>query len=376
MDLLGRLDARIFCIAILQRGPDGPSSRTNGPVIFQSSRGTMGDMQEPEVVMPGVIPKAEIIEDVVSLACRAPSLHNSQPWRWVFEHGALQLFLDRTRVLNYDQSHREALIGCGAALHHLRVAMAASGWHTDIKRFPDPDDLDHVASLEFTPMKHVTEGDRRRADAILMRRSDRLPFSGPMDWESFAPMLYEVVDADAVRLDVLPEDLRPQLVEASQIAASLRLYDSAYHAEIGWWTGEFRVSDGIPYSSLVSAAEGDRVDVGRYFPVRRGSERRIEIPEDHAEILLLSTETDSHADALASGEALSAVLLKCTMAGLATCTLTHITEVRTTRELVAKLLDFDGHPQVLIRVGVAPAMENLPPITPRRPLADVFRVQS
>jgi hypothetical protein len=320
--------------------------------------------------------RAEIVKDAVSLACRAPSLHNSQPWQWVIEHGVLQLFLDPTRVLDYDQSRREALLGCGAALHHLRVAMAASGWQAKIKRFPDPDDLDHIASLEFTPMDHVSENDRRRADAILMRRTDRLPFSGLMDWELVEPMLYKVVDTDAVRLDVMPDDLRPQLAEASQIATSLRLYDSAYHTELGWWTGEFRASDGIPYASLVSAAEADRVDVGRHFPLRNGGERRVEVPEDHAKIVLLSTDTDSRADALASGEALSAVLLECAMAGLATCTLTHITEVRTTRELVAKLLSSDCQPQVLIRVGMAPAMENLPPITPRRPLADVFHVMS
>ena len=92
--------------------------------------------------------------------------------------------------------------------------------------------------------------------------------------------------------------------------------------------------------------------------------------------MLLSGDTDSRADALASGEALSAVLLECTMAGLATCTLTHITEVRTTRELVTALLGYDSQPQVLIRVGVAPVVEALPPVTPRRPLADVFRVNS
>ena len=92
--------------------------------------------------------------------------------------------------------------------------------------------------------------------------------------------------------------------------------------------------------------------------------------------MLLSTDTDSCVDALASGEALSAVLLECTMVGLATCTLTHITEVRTTRELVAALMGSDSEPQVLIRVGMAPAMENLPPVTPRRPLAHVLRVQS
>ncbi len=267
--------------------------------------------------MPAKTAETKIIEDAVSLACRAPSLHNSQP-----------------------------------------------------------NDPDRVASLEFTPMDYVTDDDRRRADAILMRRTDRLPFTGTTDWEPFEPILHKVVDAGTVRLDVLPDDLRPQLAEAPQIATSLRLYDSGYHTEIGWWTGQFRVASGISYASLVSAAESDRVDVGRHFPVGVGGERRIEIPEDHAKIVLLSADTDSRADALASGEALSAVLLECTMAGFATCTLTHITAVRATRELVATLMGFDSQSQVLIRVGMAPAMENLPPVTPRRPLAPVFHVQS
>jgi hypothetical protein len=325
--------------------------------------------------MPATTVQTETIKEAVRLACRAPSLHNSQPWQWVAGRGALQLFLNPARVLDYDQSRREALIGCGAALHHLKVAMTAAGWYTHIDPFPNSDDPNYLASLTFTPNDNVTDKDRHRADAILTRRSDRLPFSGPMDWEAFEPLLRGAVDAGTVRLDVLPDELRPQLAEASRVATSLRLYDSAFHTEIGWWTGEFRTSDGIPYSSLVSAAEGDRVDVGRHFPVTHGGERRIEIPEDHAKIVLLSTDADSHADALASGEALSAALLECTMAGLATCTLTHITEVRTTRELVAAVMGFDSHPQVLIRVGVVPAMENLPPVTPRRPLDDVFQIR-
>jgi hypothetical protein len=319
---------------------------------------------------------AEMIKQAVILACRAPSLHNSQPWQWVAEASALRLFLDPTRVLDDAQSQRQALIGCGAALDHLRVAVRTAGWDTQISRFSDPANPNHLASLEFTPMDRVTDDDRRRADAILIRRSDRLPFSAPTEWGAFEPVLHNAINADSVRLDVFPDDIRPELAEASQIATSLRLYDSAYHAEIVWWTGKFRVSDGIPDTSLISASEGDRVDVGRYFPLTNGGERRVEIHEDHAKIVLLSSDSDSRADALASGEALSAVLLECTMAGLATCTLTHITEVRATRELVTALMGYDSRPQVLIRVGVAPTVEAFPPVTPRRPLADVFHVDS
>ncbi|MGH3562336.1 MAG: Acg family FMN-binding oxidoreductase [Mycobacterium sp.] len=319
----------------------------------------------------------EVIKDAVRLACRAPSLHNSQPWQWVLaDDGRLQLFLDPSRVMLSDRSGREALIGCGAALDHLRVAMAAAGWCTQVNRFPNPNDPNHLATMDFTRMDYVTEDQRHRADAILLRRTDRLPFNAPMHWKSFEPVLRNAVNCDAVRLDVMPDDLRSCLADASKFADSLRLYDSWYHTELGRWTAPFEVSEGIPYSSLISAAESDRVDVGRAFPAIHHSERRTQVPEDYSTILLLSTGADSRPDALATGEVLSVVLLECTMAGLATCTVTHITEVRATREMVEGCLEHEGVPQVLIRVGVAPAMEEAPPPTPRRPLDDVFQMQN
>ncbi len=317
-----------------------------------------------------------VIEDAVRLACRAPSLHNSQPWQWVFDRGQLRLFLDATRVMDTDRSSREALIGCGAALDHLRVAMAAAGWHAQVDRFPNPDNPNHLASIDFTPADFVTEAQRRRASAIEARRTDRLPFSAPTDWEAVEPVLRSSVDTSAVRLSVMPDEVRPQLADASQLVELLRLYDSTYHAELRWWTSPFEASEGIPYTSLVSAAESDRVDVGRVFPITHHAERRTEIPEDHSTILALSTQRDDRADALASGEALSAVLLGCTMVGLATCPVTHVTELKVTRALIAGLLDDDVRPQLLVRVGVAPAMREASRPTPRRPLSEVFRVQS
>jgi hypothetical protein len=64
------------------------------------------------------------------------------------------------------------------------------------------------------------------------------------------------------------------------------------------------------------------------------------------------------------------------MAGLATCTLTHITELPASRGIVAALITQDTIPQVLIRVGLAPAIEDIPPPTPRRPIDDVFELRA
>jgi hypothetical protein len=320
--------------------------------------------------------EAGVIKDAVESACRAPSQHNSQPWQWVFSNGQLRLFLDPSRVMDTDQSAREALIGCGAALDHLRVAMAAAGWRAHVDRFPNLDNQNHLASIDFTPIEYMTERDRRRASAIWERRTDRLPFSAPTDWKSFEPVMSSGVDASAVHVDIIPEDLRPRLVEAAQMAESLRLHDASYHDELHWWTAPFAEAEGIPHSSLVSAAESDRVGVGRVFPVVGRPERRAEIPEDHAKLLLLSTEDNGRADALTSGEALSAVLLECTMAGFATCPVTHLTELRVTRELIQSLMDHDAVPQVLVRVGVVPVTEKAPKPTPRRPLSEVLRLRA
>lgn len=315
-----------------------------------------------------------VIAEAVRLACRAPSLHNSQPWRWVADAGRLDLFIDPNRAVHGDQSAREALISCGAVLDHLRVAMAAAGWSVEVDRLPDPDRPDHLASIGFTPSEQVTETQRYRASAILARRTDRLPFLAPTHWEMFESVLRGSV-GEPVRLHVLADDARPQLAEASQLTEALRLYDSSYHAELGWWTAPFEVSDGIPQSALISAAESDRVDVGRVFPVTRNTERRTQVGDDHAKILMLSTASDEPADALACGEALSAVLLECTMAGLATCPLTHLTEVPAGRTLLAALTGCTGAPQVVLRVGSAPVFEELPEPTPRRPLEDVLQVR-
>jgi hypothetical protein len=318
----------------------------------------------------------QVLRKAVQLACRAPSVHNSQPWGWVAEGEVLRLFVDRHRTVpGTDRSGREAIISCGAVLDHLRVAMLAAGWDAVIERFPNPSDPDHLASIELRSVDHVTDAQRDRADAILQRRTDRLPLGRPTDWRLFEPVLRSTIDDSLATLDVLSDDVRPRLVEASRLTEALRRDDSSYHAELDWWTSPFVATEGVPPSALVSDKEHRRVDVGRIFPVRSHQDRRPEVEMDWSKILVLSTPQDARADVLRCGEVLSSVLLECTMAGMATCTLTHLIEVDDSRDIVRSLIEQRGQPQVLIRAGIAPAMEVLPAPTPRRPLSDVLQIR-
>ena len=253
--------------------------------------------------------------------------------------------------------------------------MTAAGWATNVDRFPNPNELDHLATVDFTPTHYVTTVERDRADAILRRRTDRLPFGALTDWESFEPVLRATVDETMAMLDVLPDDARPTLAEASRLTESLRRYDQYYYDELHWWTEPFRMFQGIPHSALLSEEENSRVGVNRQFPVDGHGSRRPEVPADQAKILVLSTPENTRADALNCGEVLSTVLLECTMAGLATCTLTHITELAESREMIENLTGSGGFAQVLIRVGQAPALEETPAPTMRRPLSEVMELR-
>ena len=115
--------------------------------------------------MPDTLVDTDTLRAAVQLACRAPSLHNSQPWQWVSEGAGLHLYVDRSRILySADKFGREAHISCGAVLDHLRVAMAAAGWTADVDRFPDTNNPDQLAAHDFSPMSLVTDGHRRRAE--------------------------------------------------------------------------------------------------------------------------------------------------------------------------------------------------------------------
>ncbi len=327
--------------------------------------------------MQQTMPDVGIIKSGLKLACRAPSIHNSQPWHWVLDGSVLQLFVDRLRLVDIaDSSGREAIMSCGATLDHLRVAMAALGWQATTERFPDPDNRDHLATVEFRPLEFVSEVQYQRADAILERRTDRLPLRPPKFWAWFVPELHKTIgDSGTVMLDVLSNEVRPQLASASVSSKILRYHDPSYQAEMQWWTAPFALSMGIPPDALPSSAESFRVDVARDFPAADESDRRSQLGVDWSTILALSTGGDTRADVLHCGEVLSTVLLECTVAGMATCTLTHLIELPESRDIIRAIVGEGREPQVLIRVGTAPPMEDLPAATPRLPLDEVLEIR-
>ncbi|MGN2637974.1 Acg family FMN-binding oxidoreductase [Nocardia takedensis] len=313
-------------------------------------------------------PEEPTVRAALEQADRAPSLHNSQPWLWRWDGRRLGLWVDPRRMLpSTDAFNRQGVIGCGAVLHHAVTAFAATGWPARVERFPRPTDRACLATLEFERRREPAEGDRELADAIEQRYTDREPYAADDRWPDLVPVLDGLCRDRDLRLADIDDTTRAVLAHVSWTASATRRRDPLYQAELSWWLGAAGPAAGVPASALPTREDAARVPLNRAF--LSGSADPGPQDTDHGHIVALLGHDDSPQSLLACGEALSAVLLECTVYGLSTCVMSHLTELPATRARVVEALG-EPHPQIFVRAGRATAPR--PPRTPRRPIEDVL----
>ncbi|MET1073811.1 MAG: nitroreductase family protein [Umezawaea sp.] len=322
-------------------------------------------------------PDENTVRSVIALAGRAPSIHNSQPWRWVAGDSSLHLFADRSRHLPVtDPDGRDLLMSCGAALHHLGVGLAASGWDTTVHRLPDPARPDHLAAVEFTS-RNPTAEDIALSTAIPRRRTDRRRFTSWPVPEGLIYMLAERASAlgAIVAAATDPHD-RFRLTSAITDAARRQNADPDYRSELAAWAGRSSsAEDGVPAANVPRTTVPHGDTTMRAFPDGVLPQRPSGWEEDAGELLVLATAADDRVSRLRAGEAMSAVLLAATDLGMATCPLSQPLEIRGIRDLVrATALDGVAFPQMVLRIGWAPTDQGQVPVTRRRSVDDVLTV--
>lgn len=303
----------------------------------------------------------------------APSIHNSQPWRFRRLAHGLAVIEDLDRSLPViDPLGRDRTISCGAALFNISVALRNLGYAVEVTLQPDPAEPTLVGTVQAVSRQAPGDRDRLLNRMIPLRRTHRRVYRSHVVAEEDLLELRQATSAEGARLSVAEPAVRRRLAHVLRRAVRAQAADPELRNEVERWVRRGDQAgvlvDGIPSSALGTSP----------FPVdslvhggHRGAPDASEVEEELARstVLVISTRGDTRHDWTVTGVALEHLLLTATARGLVATFAEQALQDPELRPEVADLLGIWGHPQVLLRVGralvEAPAM-------PRRPLAELF----
>ncbi|MEU7168486.1 hypothetical protein AB0A70_28220 [Streptomyces morookaense] len=299
---------------------------------------------------------AAAVETLVSAAVAAPSIHNSQPWRFRLDPDApaVEVRAALRRSLPLADPVRRALhLSVGAAVFNLRVAAAHLGWEPDVHLLPEGDDPELLATVRLSAARDTGSGCADLYDAIARRHTSRLPFTGRPVAEPVVAAMASAVRAEGAQVHL------PGIVETKALLGLTAEAERRNHAD-RWRIAESRAwvvpcgagPYGVPVTALGSW------DTARRMPIRdfTGAAGTPRLPalrfERHAQLALLWTPDDRPVDWLRAGQALERMLLVATARGVRTSALHQALEWPDLRERLMRRRS--RYPQFLVRFGYGP----------------------
>lgn len=289
---------------------------------------------------------------LLSSAGLAPSMHNTQPWRFEVTGQVVDVLLDEDRTLPAeDHSGRLIRIGLGAAAFNLRVAAAMLGFETTLAIDPDPDRSDIAVRIFLGTRQHTIVSPIGSLYGELRRRHT---YRGPLTDTEVSPLVLEQLNAAAraegAELHWLDQATKRELDEILQVADDLDLHDEDRLTERGHWVGGDRTQDGVPQAALgpLPARSAIVRDLAAGFDQHA---RSTAVFEPNPRIAVLTTSVDDPVAWTRAGMALQHSLLVATSYGLAVSFLNQAVEYVPLRSRVQELVGHSTRPQLILRAG-------------------------
>jgi nitroreductase len=311
---------------------------------------------------------------LVATASRAPSLHNSQPWRFRARGNVIELHADRGRNLRItDPGGREMLISCGAALYGLRLGLRKLGYRPVVEMLPDPAEPGLLARVQPGDRAPITVHERDLLMAVPHRHTHRGPFAPGRVPPGLLAGLGRDANAEGAALVLIGQPDRLRILSELAVAASHEQQaNPAVGAELRRWTRPpgSPARDGVPAWAWAAPAveredEGPRPD---RLPQRDFGGPGL-LPSSGpapSATAVLTTPGDTPADALRAGQALHRVLLHAATRWVFASLHTQPLELPPVRAKIRVSLALDGVPQMLMQFGRA----NTAAATARRPAGE------
>lgn len=318
---------------------------------------------------------------LVAAAARAPSVHNTQPWKFRVRGNVVELLADPSRKLHcIDPAGRELMISCGGALLGLRLGLRKLGYLPVVELLPDPAQPGLVAQVEPHGRAPMSRAEAELLAALPHRHTHRGPFApGEIPARLLTEMRLDAAAEGGELALVEDPDLVTELARLVSAAAEEQRASPQIAAELARWVQplDSQARDGVPasarlaptgYASAGGAREGaaweGKARTGEARPDeearlrlpqrdfgRPGTERGGGIPPSATAVLV--TAGDNAADWLRAGQALHRLLLRAATRWVFASLQSQPLELPRYRWQLAERLSLSGYPQMLLQFGRA-----------------------
>ena len=202
--------------------------------------------------MHGLLSDNGAARRLLEAAAAAPSIHNTQPWRFrIVGHDLVEVHGDPDRMLWVADPRGRALhLSCGAALFNLRLAIRAAGANPLVWPLPNPTrEPTLLASVQLAKGRPAASAELELFESIWQRHTSRVPFSGRRVPPTVQSALEEAASAEFTLLRLLP-GADAALVTQLAAAADKELAENFdHHVELCRWIGT-EGDDGVPAAAL------------------------------------------------------------------------------------------------------------------------------
>ena len=190
--------------------------------------------------------RRDVLRRAAERARLAPSIYNTQPWRFLLTEDSLEFHADEQRRLRVlDPRGRQLTISCGCALYNARVAIAAAGYEPVVERLPE--------AYHPNLLARVSLGERRKLAmaeldfAIDLRRTNRRAFMSDEPPASLVrAWAASASEEGATLVAVTSPEHRARLAVLCQEADAAQRADPRYVEELlAWTTDDPRRPDGV-----------------------------------------------------------------------------------------------------------------------------------
>ena len=296
-----------------------------------------------------------IIRRLIDAAGAAPSIHNTQPWRFRAAGDVIEVHGDPDRMLWVADPRGRALhLSCGAALFNLRLAIRMMGAKPLVWPLPDPDgEPTLLASVRLADGRPATPQERELFEAITLRHTSRAPFSGHPIPEAVQIGLEQQAGFEFALLRLLSAHDAAVVLELAAAADRKLAANFDHRTELGHWIG-IAGDDGIPARALGSHPDREPAPVRDFSYASQATPLPAATFEQQPQLAVLSTAQDKPADWLRAGQALQRVLLTATTNGVATSFLYQPIELHDIEQQEHDWWPWPECPQIVIRFGYGP----------------------